>query len=407
MMKSKFAILRAVTSAGPRDSQVGGFSIAKFAPPSSGVGTFGARAAQGPEQIRLDVEELSSRDVRLLSQDPSVAAIARVMPTKLIAPVDVAGGNALGEAWGVSAVGADTTSRTGAGVVVAVLDTGIDASHAAFDGVHIVKRNFTGGNDGDGDVNGHGTHCAGTIFGRDVDGKRIGVARGVTEARIAKVLDDLGGGTSIGLFEGMQWAINQGAHVISMSLGLDYPGLVAQLTKQGMAVNVATSLALEAYRANIRAFDTLMAFIASQVAFGAGALVVAAAGNESSRPETEISVSVPAAANDVISVGAAGRASRNSLVVAPFSNTQPTLTAPGVQVLSAKTGGGLTEKSGTSMATPHVAGVAALWWEELSGTPAATPDGVAARLRARARADVFAAGTDPSDRGEGLVSCPP
>ena len=83
-------------------------------------------------------------------------------------------------------MGADTSSCTGNGIVVAVLDTGIDASHPAFAGVEVIQKDFTG--EGDGDQHGHGTHCAGTIFGRNVNGTRIGVAMGVKKALIGKVL---------------------------------------------------------------------------------------------------------------------------------------------------------------------------------------------------------------------------
>ncbi len=390
MKKHKFAILRGLTRAGVRDPLAGGLALG---PSISSAGP------SVPEAVKVDVDELSSRDVHTLGQDPSVAAIARVMPTKLIAPIEATAG----DAWGIAAVGADTSSRTGVGVIVAVLDTGIDTTHPAFTGINLVTESFVGGSAND--VQGHGTHCAGTIMGRDLGGKRIGVARGITEARIGKVLRDDGSGTSLALFEGMQWAVNSGARVISMSLGFDFPGMVAQLQAEGTPVNVATSLALEAYRANLRAFDTIMAYIDSRAAFGGGAVVVAASGNESNRPEFEISVSVPAAANDVVAVGALQQ-SANGFGVAYFSNTLPTVSAPGVQILSAWPGGGTKLLSGTSMATPHVAGVAALWWEHLAGTPSATPAGVSARLRATARTSVFAPGTDPPDRGEGLVTCP-
>nr|WP_229419583.1 S8 family serine peptidase [Pseudoduganella dura] len=96
--------------------------------------------------------------------------------------------------WGITAVGADRSRFSGAGVTVAVLDTGIDAAHPAFSGVQLVQQDFSG--DGDGDAFGHGTHCAGTILGRDVGGTRIGVARGVTRALIGKVLGNDGSGST-------------------------------------------------------------------------------------------------------------------------------------------------------------------------------------------------------------------
>ncbi|UUZ52799.1 S8 family serine peptidase [Massilia sp. H-1] len=91
-----------------------------------------------------------------------------------------------------------------------------------------MQKDFTG--DGNGDGHGHGTHCAGTIFGRAVNGIRIGVAPGVTRALIGKVLDSDGGGSSDNIVEAMLWAVEQGAHVISMSIGMDFGGYVKQLT---------------------------------------------------------------------------------------------------------------------------------------------------------------------------------
>ena len=137
-----------------------------------------------------------------------------------------------------------------------MLDTGIDASHPAFAGVELVQKDFTG--EGDGDGHGHGTHCAGTIFGRDVENMRIGVARGVERAVIGKVLGSNGGGSSDEIIRAMLWALDEGANVLSMSLGMDFPGYVDQLVREGMPANLATSRALEAYRANVQLFDTLL-----------------------------------------------------------------------------------------------------------------------------------------------------
>lgn len=372
-----------------------------------------------PPEPRVDVVELGKRDVRDVSRDPEVRAVAPVMPTALVRPVadDEAGGDAAGEeaggeeaggpTWGVVAVGADASARTGAGTVVAVLDTGIDPGHPAFAGVTLVEEDFSGS--GTGDRQGHGTHTAGTVLGRDVDGTRIGVAPGVTTALIGKVLGDDGGGESDMLFRGMQWAVQQGAQVISMSLGFDFPGLVKQLTTQGWPVELATSSALEAYRANLRVFDALMQLFRGQAAFGGGTVVVAAAGNESKRrvdPAFEIGVSIPAAADGVISTGALG-GSPAGLTVAPFSNTFPQIAAPGVGVVSAKAGGGLVSLNGTSMATPHVAGVAALWWEEVTASPLpAMATVVVSRLLATADLSALAPDVDVADRGVGLVRAP-
>lgn len=364
-----------------------------------------------PPQPRIDTVDLPSVEARSLERDPEVLEIARVMPTRLIEPREAPDGasDETGPTWGIRAVGADRSLSDGAGVRVAVLDTGIDAAHPAFSGVTLTQRDFTG--DGDGDVNGHGTHCAGTIFGREVEGRRIGVAPGVTDALIGKVLGDDGSGSSEMLFESMHWAARAEARVISMSLGFDFPGFSERLVEENdLPVRLATSIALEAYRMNLRVFDRIMALFEAQADFTGGVVVVAASGNESERqidPAFEVSASLPAAAEGVISVGALGRAEADALRVADFSNSNPVLSGPGVGVVSAATGGGLRSLNGTSMACPHVAGVAALWWQALrnAGVPQ-TYRSVEARMLASARRDVFAAGTDIADRGQGLAQAP-
>ncbi|MGB8020631.1 MAG: S8 family serine peptidase [Candidatus Nanopelagicales bacterium] len=370
---------------------------------------------RAPAEPRVERVDLTKRQLQDVARAPEVRAVAPVMPVALVRPVSddeadpqVAGDEAPGGiAWGVTAVGADTSTATGAGVVVAVLDTGIDATHPAFTGVTLVQQDFSGS--GDGDRQGHGTHVAGTVFGRDVEGTRIGVATGVTEARIGKVLGDDGSGDSDMLFKGIQWAVAQGAQVISMSLGFDFPGLVARLAGSGWPVDLATSRALEAYRGNLRMFDALMQMIASQEPFTGGTIVVAASGNESKRrqnPDHEIGVSLPAAAEHVISTGALDR-SPTGLVVAPFSNTFPQLAAPGVKVLSAKAGGGLVSLNGTSMATPHASGVTALWWEAVRSLPLPpTATTVTARMLANADLAALDPAVDVADRGVGLVRAP-
>ena len=176
-------------------------------------------------------------------------------------------------------------------------------------------------------------------------------------------------------------------------------------------MELATSPALEGYRANLRMFDaTHGAARAARMVFDGGAVVVAAAGNESQRtgnPNFEIAASIPAAAEGIISVGALDRAGSTAFSVAPFSNTLPDVSGPGVAVLSAKVGGGLRELSGTSMATPHAAGIAALWWQHAMSIPAPiNSEAVTARLLATARGNVFAAGVDVADRGAGIVTAP-
>lgn len=299
--------------------------------------------------------------------------LAESMPLTLIEPVAAADVPtdtlAEGPTWGVVAVGADTSPLTGDGITVAVLDTGIDADHQAFTGLDVVERDFTGS--GNGDTNGHGTHCSGTIAGRDVDGTRIGVAPGVPRLLAGKVLGTGGGGTDL-IAEAIQWAVDEGASVLSMSLGIDFPGFVARMVDSGLPVEAATSRALAAYRDNLRLLEALSAYVRAQFRFGESGILVAAAGNESRRDATDpytIDVAPPAASQGFVSVAALGQVDADdpdtALAIAPFSNTGAMVAAPGVDVVSAAAGGGLRSLSGTSMATPHVAGVAALWAQRL------------------------------------------
>jgi subtilisin family serine protease len=137
-------------------------------------------------------------------------------------------------------------------------------------------------------------------------------------------------------------------------------------------------------------------------------LLVAAAGNESRRDQSadfEIAVSPPAVSEGIISVAALGRAA-GGLVVAPFSNTGARISGPGVDIVSARPGGGLVSMNGTSMATPHVAGVAALWAQRLESEGSFSLKRWTDRLLGSAVTHGLQAGFDPSDVGNGLVQAP-
>lgn len=387
------------------------------APPTAAAGRrlrgsprAGTAAAAGapPAAPRVETDLLAPRAAHELVRNRKVAAVAPVMPMTLVAPVKTQAAGAAAAAatpWGLQAVGALASPFNGAGIVVAVLDTGIDPTHPAFYGVQLERRNFTEA--GADDEHGHGTHCAGTIFGRAVGGMRIGVAPGVTKAMIGKVLGE-GGGGSDQIARAIQWALNGGAHVISMSLGIDFPGYVKQLINEGTPAELATSIALEGYRANILLFERLASFVAAFGAMAQPSLLIAAAGNESRRDENaefEIAVSPPAVSDGFVSVAALGRGP-GGLAVAPFSNTGARIAGPGVDIVSAKAGGGLVSMDGTSMATPHVAGVAALWAQKLQ---AAGELGVKTwhdRLMGSGTQAGLAAGFDPSNVGVGLVRAP-
>ena len=382
-----------------------------------------ASAAEKLDAMTIQVAELTAREARAVDNSPLMIA-AELMPTRLLhglarrddgnwiesrgeaVPFGTAG-PPLKIGWGVAEVGAAGDDVGGALATVAMLDTGI-ADHAAFAGVDILRQNFSRSEFLE-DKNGHGTHCAGTIFGRDCFGHRIGVARGVAKAYVAKVLDDDGSGTSDGLLKGIKWALDQHADVISISVGYDFPGMVKQLADRGMPVDLATSRTLVAYRQNLRAFDAVMALARAMTGSEAGSVILAATGNESRAdldPRYRVDATLPASAQDVIGVAAAEQHG-GLLRIADFSNGAPIIAAPGVDIVSAKPGEALARMSGTSMACPHAAGVAALWWDWLRKQyGSATARQVAAQLSVTARRNLFAPGFTRAEFGDGLATAP-
>ncbi|MFL5287861.1 MAG: S8 family serine peptidase [Rhodopila sp.] len=267
--------------------------------------------------------------------------------------------------WGLVATRVTASRFSGRGIKVAVLDTGFDLSHPDFAGRSIVSATFVG--QPVQDRHGHGTHCIGTACGprAPVGVPRYGIAY---ESQIfaGKVLSN--GGSSVGgsVLAGMNWAVANRCEVISMSL--EGPG------------------------GPVPAFTN-----AGRAALDAGCLMVAAAGNESRRPTVIAPTGSPANSPTIISVAAVDE----RLNVAPFSNGgKVEIAGPGVNVLSSW----IMPKryntiSGTSMATPHVAGVASLFAQSNPG------------LRGRALWEALTARArhlplPPRDVGAGLVQAP-
>ncbi|WP_217134821.1 S8 family serine peptidase [Streptomyces sp. AC558_RSS880] len=277
--------------------------------------------------------------------------------------------------WGLQATRASLTSLTGRGVKIAVLDTGVDTDHP-----DLIERiedtsSFVPGETVE-DGHGHGTHCIGTAAGPagPRQGPRYGVA---TEALIlaGKVLSNAGSGSDGQILAGMAWAVARGARVISMSLGAPVrPGELFPQTYEQLA----------------------------QRTLQRGTLIVAAAGNESRRPQSVRPVGRPANCPSILAVASLDP----SLTTSSFScgaingaGGEINIAAPGRNVRSAAPGGGYQSMSGTSMATPHVAGVVALLAE-------ANPEASSADLKAGLLSGAFPLTQPVEDVGSGLLQAP-
>ncbi|MEU2672588.1 S8 family serine peptidase [Streptomyces sp. NPDC007164] len=270
------------------------------------------------------------------------------------------------EAWKAGYDGKDTK--------VAVLDTGVDAEHPDLVNRVTAAKNFTDSRDTDDRV-GHGTHTASTVGGSGAasDGRKRGVAPG-TSLLIGKVLNDGGSGQASWIIAGMQWAVDQQADVVSMSLG-----------------NPA-----------IGDCNDPMAQATQQLSQNSRTLFVVAAGNAGSATET---VSSPGCVPGVLTVGAVDRDDTTAWFssrgpVAVTHTLKPEIAAPGVDISAAGAGGrgvyAYRTMSGTSMATPHVAGAAAVVRQ---AHPDWTAQQIKAALVSSARTGGKVAGADQTGAG--------
>ena len=247
--------------------------------------------------------------------------------------------------WGLQVTKAATSRFSGRGIKVAVLDTGLDLGHPDFTGRNIGSRSFIP-NQTVQDGNGHGTHCIGTACGPRSPFRTPGRPPSYGCASncdifAGKVLSNQGSGATAGIIAGMQWAIANGCQVISMSLG-------------------------RTIRLDEKGFNPAYEQVA-QVGLQRGTLTIAAAGNDSARPSRIHPVGEPANSPSILAVGALDE----SLLMASFSNGglflshgAVNIAGPGVNIHSSFPRPILYRRlNGTSMATPHVAGIAALWAE--------------------------------------------
>ena len=265
----------------------------------------------------------------------------------------------------------------GEGVVVCIIDTGIDSDHPDFAGRIGLTKDFSGkGSVEDG--NGHGTHVASTVAGTGAasGGKYKGVAPAAS-IMVAKVLSDSGGGRMSDVMAGVEWAVQNGADLLNLSLGSD---------------------------GNSDGKDALSTMV--NAAVDAGKVVVVAAGNAGPGANT---VGSPGAAEKPITVGAStdtdGMANFSSRGPTADGRVKPDISAPGTKIIAARATGtamgtplddNYTSAQGTSMATPHVAGLCALI---LKANPRLTP----AQVKGILRDSCIDLKMDPNIQGQGRV----
>ncbi len=314
------------------------------------------------------------------AMDESESAILSIEAERAVYAITEDGGadsdGVAEQTWGVIATKADQTAFNGEGIRLAILDTGLDLDHPDFSNRKIEARSFVDGESVQ-DENGHGTHCAGIAAGpqQPADAPRYGVGAGV-QLYIGKVLGNDGGGGDGSVLDGINWAIENGCQIVSMSLG-------------------SPAAEGDAYS---QIFET-----AAKRALAAGTLIIAAAGNDSRRPEHIAPVSHPANCPSIMAVAAVDK----HMAIAPFSSGglnadggAVDIAGPGVDVFSSWP---LPERyrsiSGTSMATPFVAGVAALYAQAAS-------DARGSLLMERIRQNARPLPLPARDVGAGLVQAP-
>ncbi len=295
------------------------------------------------------VAPVTQRELDRLARDSNVEAIIENAVIPFEQPMKASGANKTDESkltYGLQKINAPSAwaeKIDGSGVVVGVIDTGVDADHPDLKGKILLQKDFTADNDNK-DYHGHGTHVSGTIVGGDASGRQIGVAPGA-KIIMAKVFDSKGSAETARLLKAMEWMMdpdedpntNDAPRIVSNSWG-------------------ASSMFFYGFRnvvRNWRRFNIFPSFAAGNSGF-------------------YFTVGAPGAYPFAYAVGAVDEnlkvtsfSSRGPVVefgkyYIPKFHTKPEISAPGLNVYSSVPGGAWEYYSGTSMATPHVSGVIAL-----------------------------------------------
>ena len=292
--------------------------------------------------INVIAANMPENAIQGLSHNPNIAYVEADAEAHIMDHLTTDNSLEYNNSWGVDHIRADSVhtrnpSNTGVGITVCVVDTGINYNHLDLNANYVSGYDFVNGDSDPLDDNGHGTHVSGTIAAEADAAGVIGVAPGA-KLIVAKVLDSAGSGSYSNVIAGINWCKDNSAKVISMSLG-------------GSSGSTALQSAVDtAYANNI--------------------LVVAAAGNSGNFKGKGDSVGYPAKYNSVIAVAATDSNDKRASWSSTGSKVE--ISAPGVSVTSTWLGTtGYNTISGTSMATPHVSGVAALIWSSNPGLTSA------------------------------------
>lgn len=351
--------------------------IVKYKEPVPGIGVI--RSLRIAEEMNFDIDHhysvlpavagVATREqIAALSEDPNVEKVWYDAPVHVMLDVSV------------PLIGAPKlwqSGFTGKGIKICIVDTGIDPDHPDFAGRIADMQDFTG--EGVRDGHGHGTHCASIAAGTGAasNGKYRGVAPDAT-ILVAKVLASNGSGSTSDVMAGVEWAVQHGAHVISLSLGSD---------------------------GSCDGSDALSQ--TCDAAMQKGHVVCVAAGNAGPGAST---VGSPGCAKLAITIGATDKED----AIASFSSRGPTadgrvkpdLCFPGVRIVAARAKGTsmgrpvddfYTTASGTSMATPHASGSCALL---LQAHPSATTAQIKEALMKTAKNLGLDANTQGSGRAQ-------